>query len=226
MNIKRKVKNLLKKSQNLFRVIKVKSLSRIIQKSAFKSDKAYKSYIEEQIKKSYNKLSEAHSVNVRTTYLVDKLKQTNVLASQQSILCVGCRNANELDYIEKTLGLQSTGLDLFSTDHRIVVGDMHKMPFDDNFFDHLYSCHSLEHAYDIKVALQEFARVVKDGGTITIEVPVDFEPNETDYWDLKNDGNLFNLIKHNVRNVFLQETASNAGNSKKSVIRFIFSIKK
>jgi len=63
---------------------------------------------------------------------------------------------------------------------------------------------------------------VKPEGSITIEVPVNFKPNATDYWDLENDDNLFNLLKNRISRVLFRETASNAGNSEKKVIRFIF----
>jgi len=138
-----KIKQFLKKGRDLIQGYKIRRLSRDAQKSALMTDEKYKKYIEEQIKKSYGQIPKATNINQRTIYLVDTLRNSKVLTNGQSILCVGCRNANELNYIENELGLKSTGLDLFSVDERILVGDMHKMPFSDGTFDHLYSCHSL-----------------------------------------------------------------------------------
>ena len=47
------------------------------------------------------------------------------------------------------------------------------LPFDDNTFDRLISAHVFEHIYQPHLALKEWARVTKPGGTISILIPTD-----------------------------------------------------
>lgn len=102
------------------------------------------------------------------------------------VLCVGCRNTYELDAFEKAGFEKVQGIDLVSTDPRITVMDMGNMKFSDNTFDLLYSGDSLEHSYEISRAASEFCRVVRSGGHIAVEVPINYKPNQVDRWDVKN----------------------------------------
>ena len=61
--------------------------------------------------------------------------------------------------------------------------DMHHMTFPDHAFDVIFACHSLEHAYDVDVALSEWARVTKPGGVWAIEVPIGFPTTRVDRHD-------------------------------------------
>lgn len=47
-------------------------------------------------------------------------------------------------------------------------GALTNIPYEDNAFDIVYACESLEHAIDIENALQEMGRVTKSGGKIVI----------------------------------------------------------
>ena len=62
--------------------------------------------------------------------------------------------------------------------------DFHALTFPDAMFDVVFSCHSLEHAYDVDVALREWARVTAPGGTWAIEVPIRFAPTAVDRQDV------------------------------------------
>lgn len=151
------------------------------------SDQDYRQYLVAQIAKSQLQSRPAGDALPRTRRLVGMLAAqlpAGVRGPATRILCVGCRDGRELDEIERQTGCSATGVDLFSIDPRIVVGDFHQLPFPDGAFDALYSCHSLEHAYDLGRALAEFGRVVRPGGLWTIEVPVGFELCETDRQDL------------------------------------------
>ena len=55
------------------------------------------------------------------------------------------------------------------------VGDLRKMPFNDNFFDYLYTMGTIEHLPDPKVAMKEISRVLKKGGKAVIGVPNKYE---------------------------------------------------
>jgi SAM-dependent methyltransferase len=165
--------------------------------NAYRRDETYRTYLHDQIRKSFT-LTRWYCgeppLNARTVSLVGKLTPFLTGANARTVLCVGCRNGRELDHIEEKCGVTAVGLDLFSEDPRIRTGDMHKMPFRDNEFDALYSCHSLEHSFDVKQAASEFLRVTKPGGHIAIEVPVNFQPTSADRWDATSSQRLVDLF--------------------------------
>ena len=109
----------------------------------------------------------------------------------QLVLCIGCRNAYELFILQK-MGAVPVGIDLIAFEPFIQVMDMHAMTFDDQTFDAVFSCHSLEHAFDLPVALAEWRRVSKPGAIWAIEVPVRFPLCATDRQDVES---LDGLIK-------------------------------
>lgn len=71
------------------------------------------------------------------------------------------------------------GLDL--TEHKLVceaykevrIGDMHKIPYDDGFFDVVWIAHTLEHAISPYVLLCEINRVLKQDGYVVVVVPAE-----------------------------------------------------
>ncbi|PSB07417.1 SAM-dependent methyltransferase [Pleurocapsa sp. CCALA 161] len=73
----------------------------------------------------------------------------------------------QIDYAKNYL----RNLGLSNVDLR--VGDAAKLPWQDNYFDHLYAIWFLEHLPHPLQVLQEAKRVLKPGGTITV--------TETDY---------------------------------------------
>jgi SAM-dependent methyltransferase len=127
-----------------------------------------------------------------------------------SILCIGCRNAVELDHVGRTCGVRDVrGLDLFSEDPRIEAGDMHALPFADECFDAVYACHSLEHAHDLDGALAEAVRVTRPGGLLVIEMPIGFPISPTDRWDVESSAGLLARLP-SVRDVVLREDTGDA----------------
>jgi SAM-dependent methyltransferase len=189
---------------------KVRFMTRAVMKKAFMDSTEYQSYVSSQIRRSFfttRKVTTGPPLE-RTVNLV-RLMESALPKSRNelTIVCVGCRNARELDYIEKTCRTKAVGLDLFSVEPRIKVGDMHKMPFGDNQFDCVYSCHSLEHSYDIRAALKEFVRVTKPGGLIVIEVPVNYQglPSDGDLWDVGSAAKLIEYLGNSVDTVLVQE---------------------
>jgi predicted SAM-dependent methyltransferase len=59
------------------------------------------------------------------------------------------------------------------TENADIHADMGDLPLDDNTVDEIWSCHALEHVSKFQVVpiLQEWKRIIKPGGLITIEVP-------------------------------------------------------
>lgn len=54
-----------------------------------------------------------------------------------------------------------------------VISDLRDLPFDDEYADKIESIHVFEHfeRVDIPIVLREWARVLKTGGTLTLEMP-------------------------------------------------------
>lgn len=119
----------------------------------------------------------------RTQQLIDALTALRPLDAKTSVLCVGCRNANELSYFRSKGAGRVVGIDLFSDSPDIMVMDMHELQFPDGEFDVVFACHSLEHSNNPQRAAQEFSRVCKKGGWIAVEVPIHFTITAADLVD-------------------------------------------
>jgi predicted SAM-dependent methyltransferase len=82
------------------------------------------------------------------------------------------------------------GVDMFMDDPLIVKAPMWSLPYDDNTVEEIYSSHALEHVgrQQIKPTLEEWHRVLKPGGRLTLEVPDlrwgcrNFLNNQEDLW--------------------------------------------
>ncbi len=209
---------------------RVTRMAGAVAEEAHRKDAEYRTYLRAQIEKSFRttqKVPNSLPLEKRTVHLVGLMK--NALAERQGrldVLCVGCRDKRELDYIEQSCRAEVTGLDLFSLDPRIMVGDMHRMPFDDKQFDCLYSCHSLEHSFDVNVALSEFVRVTKPGGLLVIEVPIEFQPGAVDRCDLGSAANLTEQLGEAIDRVLLrEETSREVGGAIKRAARVMVEIR-
>ena len=80
------------------------------------------------------------------------------------MLTLGPRWPAEITYIREKFGIDAMGLDLFSIDEsKIIIGDMHEMPFEDNSYDIVYEKNTYNKSYDFRKALDESVRVLKPG---------------------------------------------------------------
>jgi ubiquinone/menaquinone biosynthesis C-methylase UbiE len=107
----------------------------------------------------------------------------------EKLLEIGCGAGAVLGILGQAFpGLKLAGIDLenkqidYALNHLdcldvsvadLRVGDATKLPWQDNYFDHLYAIWFLEHLPNPLQVLQEAKRVLKPGGTITV--------TETDY---------------------------------------------
>ena len=137
-----------------------------------------------------------------------------------SVLCIGCRNARELDLFEAGGFERATGVDLFSVDDRIEPMDMHALTFSDDSFDLAYTCHSLEHAYDARKVADEITRVVRPGGACVIEVPVQFNRSLTDRQDFGSARGVLDLFGNALGAVLVEENGSDLNGT--PVARVVF----
>lgn len=104
-------------------------------------------------------------------------RETDLFSRPQKLLHIApewcflkpLRRLNHLDYV--TADLESPWADAHM--------DIHKMPFEDNFFDVVLCNHVLEHVNDDRQALREILRVLKPNGWAILQSPVDLNRPET-----------------------------------------------
>ena len=195
---------------------------------AFGANSERRDYLKAQFMRTRAR-AEVGELKLRTQLLSDKVSELFPLGPKHSVLCIGCRNGNELDYIRLKGAGSVVGIDVISTRQDILVMDMHELKFPDNSFDVVYTCHSFEHAYDPMKVGQEIARVLRPGGIIAIEVPVNYKVSGVDRFDYANkDGVKRNFVSGKFRELWAEEqppgTLRNAeGNT---VVRLVMQIEK
>ena len=106
----------------------------------------------------------------------EQLKVTGDLTDESNVLTIGPRFDLEIHFFRDTLGFKNTiGLDLQTEDESLIrVGDMHRMPFEDNSFDMVYQKNTFNKSYDIRKALQECVRVLRPGGILVSDECLDY----------------------------------------------------
>jgi predicted SAM-dependent methyltransferase len=67
----------------------------------------------------------------------------------------------------------SIGFDIRKLEGVDIVGDARKLPFEDEYFDHVFSSHVIEHFShkEVEDVLREWIRVLKIGGTFEMRCP-------------------------------------------------------
>lgn len=136
----------------------------------------YRDYLATQLRRTLSKRENDPGVGA--------VKLINDVADQKpaggTVLCVGCRNAVELDLFRARGFGEVVGIDVFSQRRDILVMDMHEMTFSDGSFDVVYASHALEHSWDVGRVVGEIGRVACDGAIIGVEVPVRVQASTAD----------------------------------------------
>jgi SAM-dependent methyltransferase len=188
-------------------------------------DDGYRDYLEVQLERTLSK-REDHS-GVGTRILVEAAAEA--ATPEASVLCVGCRNAVELDEF-RTRGLDDVvGIDIFSQRDDILVMDMHSMKFAPDSFDVVYSSHSLEHARDPRQVVAEVVRVARDGAVVAVEVPVRHRGSEADRVEFSGLPELESLFANRIADVVLAEELEANGprnDQGSAVARLVFRLRK
>jgi len=106
-------------------------------------------------------------------------KEDNILelACRTGLFCHymfqrGYENVYGIDICEKAIKLANK----HCAGTNCVVGDIHKMPWDDQFFDAICATEIIEHSYDPPLLFRELRRVLKDDGIIFTTVPIEAPP--------------------------------------------------
>jgi SAM-dependent methyltransferase len=136
----------------------------------------YRDYLETQLRRTLSKRETDPGAGAVT--LINRVAEEQ--PSGQAVLCVGCRNALELDRFRAHGFDEVVGIDLFSQRDDILVMDMHELSFPDDSFDVVYASHALEHSYDVDRVVREIARVARDRAVVGVEVPVRVQASTAD----------------------------------------------
>jgi SAM-dependent methyltransferase len=187
----------------------------------------YRTYLSGQLVRSLSKKQQVPGL--RSQLLVEKIDEIWNAEKTRPVLCIGSRNRYELDQFRSRAFSQVVGIDLFSEQSGILVMDMHQLRFPDDHFGIVYSCHSLEHAYDAGRVAREIIRVAQDHALVAIEVPVEYETRGADLVDVKNLDGLLALFQPCVASVLWSETQpprSPRNDGGTPILRAIFSLKK
>lgn len=187
------------------------------------NDKNYESYLDIQLSRTLSKRSK--ELNKRCKDFIDKIS-TIIDLNKCNVLCIGCRNTSELDYFLGKGACSVVGIDLYSIDARISVMDMHSMKFEDSSFNLVYSSHSLEHALDPNIVAKEILRVVAPGGSVAIEVPINYNVSGADLIDFKSLDNLRSYFTSGIDTVIWENEFPFSEGYGTAVIRTLFSVRK
>jgi len=146
-----------------------------------------------------------------------------------TVLCVGCRNALELDRFRARGFDEVIGIDVFSQREDILVMDMHEMSFPADSFDVVYASHALEHSYDVDRVAGEIGRVARDGAVVGVEVPVRAQASTADRIVFSGLDELRAVFKRQIGEELLGEeqpphTASNGQGTE--IARLVFRLQK
>jgi SAM-dependent methyltransferase len=137
---------------------------------------AYREYLAVQLRRTLSKHETDPGVGAVT--LINRVAEQRPDGGR--VLCVGCRNALELDRFRARGFEHVVGIDVFSQRADINVMDMHEMTFADDSFDVVYASHALEHSYDVDRVAGEIVRVARDGAVVGLEVPVRAQASAAD----------------------------------------------
>lgn len=188
-------------------------------------DDGYRDYLLVQLDRTLSK-REDHS-GVGTRILVEAA--AGAAKPDASVLCVGCRNAVELDEF-RARGLDDVvGIDIFSQRDDILVMDMHRMTFAPDSFDVVYSSHSLEHAHDPRQVVAEVVRVARNGAVVALEVPVRHRGSDADRVEFSGLPELESLFADRIADIALAEELEAHGprnDQGSAVARLVFRLRK
>jgi len=138
------------------------------------------------VKHNYSALERGTSLERGSQLFYSIMADNFVMKNKEylKILVIGPREESEIfslighGFSEKNL----SGLDLISYSPFITLGDMHKIPFDDDSFDVVVSSFCLSYSDDAITACKEITRVVRDSGIVVMGEEYQSIHENTDYW--------------------------------------------
>jgi SAM-dependent methyltransferase len=198
---------------------------RAVRRVLGKTEPKYDVYLRDQLQETLRKKRLKREVHLEVIPLIDMLASKYDIAGK-SILCIGCRNTDEIRHFRKRGAGHVIGIDLYSSNPEILIMDMHDLKFPDGSFDVVYSRHSFEHAFDKQRAAQEFMRVLRSDGLVVIEVPGKYKGG-ADYNRFDDVDDVLVAFAPSVGDCLWKEYSRKEENADKmDIIRLMFRIKK
>jgi len=157
-----------------------------------------------------------------------------ILPEEARFLSIGPRNECEL-YSIISHGInpeQIYGIDLISSDPFVISGDMHQMPFEDNFFETIFVGWVLAYSNDLAKACAEIVRVARNDAYIIIGCDfngfqyTDKGVLDEKYGTFNNTDDIFNLFGELVGEKIIQRNARFPYNDTERKIVAGFKLKK
>lgn len=183
----------------------------------------YARYLGAQLDETLRKKRLRNRIHFDAIPLIDLLARHCDIRGK-SVLCIGCRNRDELLCFRKHGAADVVGIDLFSDHPDILVMDMHELRFPDRSFDVVYSRHSFEHAFDKGKAAREFVRVLREPGVMAIEVPGNYRGG-ADCNVFAGSGDVLEAFVPHVGEILYEEYSRKEANAHKmDIIRLIFRV--
>ena len=131
------------------------------------NDKYTKEYFEDIEESRYRISPEIFNFAQFTRFRDKKLLEVGIGAATDFLQWVRAgTKAYGLDLTEEAIEHARHRLSIYGLEaEQLVVGDSENLPFDDNFFDIVYSWGVIHHTPDTNKAMNEIIRVLKPGGT-------------------------------------------------------------
>ena len=118
----------------------------------------------------------------------DRVRDLNFLLNNtdfknKKILDIGCEEGMIISSLQKVIKCKCIGLTMKICNNpkiknvKIVEGDMHELPFEDESFDIVLIMHTLEHSIAPYIVLSEIHRILKPDGEIMIIMPEEGDNN-------------------------------------------------
>lgn len=150
-----------------------------------KAEAGYWGYLKGRCHYGYTPANERGPFNMESAQIQmeRKLGETLNLPRGSKVLDAGCGYSPVARTMTEEYGYDVTGIDLIyrrlqngsKLNHSanissidLVNTDYHFLPFVDHSFDGIYTMETLVHAYDFRLVLKEFLRVLKPGGKIVL----------------------------------------------------------
>jgi SAM-dependent methyltransferase len=168
----------------------------------------YKAYREKQWKE-IDRLYELKLFSKHVD-IISELSIDENYRKESHVLCIGARYGIEVE-VFKQLGFTNiSAIDIYPRSENVIEADMHNMPFLDNYFDIIYTHHSLDHSLFPEKAVNEMYRVSKKSAFWIHTIPFDdYGKEEAIDFDSPNEIISF-LKKYTTVIVYKQEVTRNS----------------
>ena len=120
-------------------------------------------------------------------------KDKGILKENMKAICFGARTGQEVVALNN-LKLDGIGIDIVPQEPYVIVGDIHKAPFEDNTFDFVFT-NIMDHSIYPEKFISEMERVLKPGGHCLVQLQLNCKSDEYAENDIYNSQSVIKLFK-------------------------------